>query len=71
MGNAAEFRAERLPEGELHKAWLQTPRKASEASEMLPVAVEEVTAYEAEANWKCSPMREEGVSVRESEQAVG
>ena len=52
MGNAAEFRAERLPEGELPKAGLQTRSKASEASEMLPVAVVEVTANEAEDNWK-------------------
>ena len=41
MGNAAEFRAQRLPEEELNKAGLQTRSKASEASEMLPVAVGE------------------------------
>ena len=39
MGNAAEFRAQRLPEEELPNAWLQTRSKASQASEMLPVAV--------------------------------
>ena len=39
MRNAAEFRAERLPEEELPKAGVQTCSKASEASEMLPVAV--------------------------------
>ena len=38
---------------------------------MLPVAVGEVTAYEAKASWKCSPMRGEEVSVLESEHAVG
>ena len=70
LGNAAEFRAERLPEGELPKAGLQTRSKAHEASEMLPVAVGEVTAYEAESKWKCLPMRVEDVSVRESEHAV-
>ena len=47
MGNAAEFGAERLPEGELPKAGLQTPSKASEVSEKLPVAVGEETAHEA------------------------
>ena len=71
MGNATEFRAERLPEGELPIAWLQTPRKASEASEMLPVAVGEVTAFEEEAKWKCLQMREEELSVRKSEHAFG
>ena len=71
MGNAAEFRAQRLPEEELPKAGVQTRSKASEASEMLPVAVGEVTANEAEANWKCLPMREEEASVRESEHVVG
>ena len=71
MGNAAEFRAERLPEEELPKAGVQTPSKASDALEMLPVAVGEVTAHEAEATWKCSPMREEELSVRESEHAFG
>ena len=71
MGNAAEFRAQRLPEEELPKAGPQTPRKASEASEKLPVAVGEVTAYEAEAKWKCLQMREEEWSVRESEHAFG
>ena len=51
------------------KAGLQTPSKASEASEKLPVAVGE--AYEAEAKWKCLQMREEELSVRESEHAFG
>ena len=69
MGNAAEFGAERLPEGELPKAGLQTPSKAFEASKMLPGAVGEVTAYEAEDKWKCLQMREEELSVRKSEQA--
>ena len=71
MVNAAEFRAERLPEGELPTAWLQTPSNASEASEMLTVAVKEETAYEAEAKLKCLQMIEEELSVRESEHAVG
>ena len=71
MGDVAEFRAQRLPEEELPKAGLQTPRKASEASEMLPVAVGEVTEHEAEAKWKCLPRRGEEVSVLESEHAVG
>ena len=71
MGNAAEFRAQRLPEKELPKAGLQTLSKAFEASEMFPVAVGEVTAYEAEAKWKCLQMREEELSVRESEHAFG
>ena len=53
MGNAAEFRAERLPEEELPKAGVQPRSKASEASEKLPVAVGEVTEHEAEAKWKC------------------
>ena len=39
MGNAAEFGAERLPEEELPKKGVQTPSKASEVSEKLPVAV--------------------------------
>ena len=71
MGNAAEFRAEGLPEEELPKAWLHTRIKASEASEMLPVAVVKATAYEAEAKWKCLQMREEELSVRKSEHAFG
>ena len=50
---------------------MQTRSKSSEASEMLPVAVGEVTAYEAEAKWKCLQMREEELSVRKSEQAFG
>ena len=69
MWNAAEFRAERLPEEELPKAGVQPRSKASEASEKLPVAVGEVTAYEAEANWKCLPKRGEELSVWESEHA--
>ena len=71
MGNAAEFRAERLSEEELPNAGVQTRGKASEASEMLPVAVGEVTAYEAEAKWKCLQMIEEELSVRKSEHAFG
>ena len=71
MGNAAEFRAERLPEEELPKAGVQTRSKASEVLEMLPVEVGEETAYEAEDKWKCLQMREDGVSVRESEHAFG
>ena len=71
MGNAAEFRAERLPEEELPKAGVQTRSKASEASEKLPVAVGEVTEHEAEAKWKCLQMREEELSVQESEHAFG
>ena len=71
MGNATEFRAEGLPEKELPKAGLYTRRKSTEASEMLPVAVGEVTAYEAEAKWKCLQMREEELSVLESEHAFG
>ena len=66
MGNAAEFGPERLPEEELPKAGVQTRSKASEALNMLPVAVGEVTAYETEAKWKCLQMREEELSVRES-----
>ena len=38
---------------------------------MLPVAVGEETAYEPEAKWKCLQMREEELSVRKSEHAVG
>ena len=38
---------------------------------MLPVAVGEETAYEAEAKWKCLHMIEEELSVRESEHAFG
>ena len=53
------------------KAGLQTLRKASEASEMLPVAVGKATAYEAEAKWKCLLMRKEDIYVRESGHAVG
>ena len=71
MGNAAEHRAQRLPEEELPKAGLPSPSKASETSEMLPVAVGEVTELEAEAKWKCLQMREEELSVRESEHAFG
>ena len=71
MGNAAEFGAERLPEEELPKVGLQTPSKASEVSEKLPVAVGEETEHEAEAKWKCLQMREEELSVRESEHAFG
>ena len=71
MGNAAEFRADRLPEEELPKAGVQIRSKASEVLEMLPVAVGEETAYEAEAKWKCLQMREEELSVRESEHAFG
>ena len=71
IGNAAEFRAERLPEEELPKVGLQTRSKASEVLEMLPVAVGEETAYEAEAKWKCLQMREEELSVRKSEHAFG
>ena len=70
MGNAAEFRAERLPEGELPKAGLQTPTKASEVSEKLPVAVG-VTEHEAEDKWTCLQMSEEELSVQESEHAFG
>ena len=33
--------------------------------------VGEETAYEAEAKWKCLQMREEELSVRESEHAFG
>ena len=69
--DAAEFGAERLPEGELPKAGLQTRSKASEASEMLHMAVGEETAYEAEAKWKCLQMRQEELSVRKSEYAFG
>ena len=50
---------------------MQPGGKASEASEMLPVAVGEVTACEAEAKWKCLQMREEELSVGESEHAFG
>ena len=71
MGNAAKFKAEILPEEELPKAGVQTPSKASEASEMWPVAIGEVTAYEAESKWKCLQMREEELSVRKSEHAFG
>ena len=71
MWNAAEFRAERLPEEELPKAGVQTPSKSSEVSEMLPVAVGEETAYEAEAKWNCLQMRQEELSVRKSEHAFG
>ena len=53
MGNAADIRAERLPEEELPKVVVQTRSKASEILEMFTVAVGEVTAYEAEAKWKC------------------
>ena len=38
---------------------------------MFPVAVGEVTAYEAEAKWKCLQRREEELSVRKSEHAFG
>ena len=38
---------------------------------MLPVSLEEETAYEAEAKWKCLQMREEELSVHESEHAFG
>ena len=71
MWNAAELRAQRLPEEELPKAGLQTRSKATEASEMLPVAVGEESAYEAEAKWKYLQMREEELSVRKSEHAFG
>ena len=50
---------------------LQTPSKASEVSEKLPVAVGEETEHEAEAKWKCLQMREEELSVRESKHAFG
>ena len=50
---------------------MQTRSKASEVFEMLPVAVGEETAYEAEAKWKCLQMREEELSVRKSEHAFG
>ena len=70
MGNAAEFGAERLPEEELPKKGVQTPSKASEVSEKLPVAVG-VTEHEAEDKWTCLQMREEELSVQESEHAFG
>ena len=35
------------------------------------MAVGEVTKHEAEAKWKCLQMREEELSVRQSEHAVG
>ena len=50
---------------------MQTRSKASEVFEMLPVAVGEETAYEAEAKWKCLQMREEELSVRKAEHAFG
>ena len=50
---------------------MQTPSKASEVLETLPVAVGEETAYEAEDKWKCLQMREEELFVRESEHAFG
>ena len=70
MGNAAEFRAQRLPEEELPNAVVQPRSKASEASEKLPVAVG-VTEHEAEDKWTCLQMSEEELSVQESEHAFG
>ena len=51
-GNTAVFSTEGSHEEKLPEAGLQTHSKASEASEMMPVAVGEVTAYEAKDNWK-------------------